>query len=192
MKTLALAAIGSRGGRLIMNTGTLTVTSLSDMGPGSLRDSVILSGPGDKIVFGVCGTILLNSSITIPHTLYVLGPGPDQLVVNANHADRAFVTGGTPVFLAGMTITNGYVAGLNGPDASSPGTEWRAGARCLWGVPFSTIPTATVFIFRIAGSPAIPWRADAVARAGTIRSGRYSSPAMALRVARAWVEHCMP
>jgi hypothetical protein len=104
-----------------LNAAVLTVISPADSGPGSLRDLVAASSSGDTIQFAISGTILLNSAITIPHTLFVLGPGPSSLTINAQHFDRAFITTGNPVLIAGMTITNGFAAGFNGPDATSPG-----------------------------------------------------------------------
>jgi hypothetical protein len=114
-------------------TASLTVTSLADSGPGSLRDRVAASVPGDSIVFSVTGTILLSSAININHTLYVQGPGPSALTMDANHVDRAFITAGNPVFLSGMTISNGFAAGPNGLDGGlgqngSPGVNAQGGA----------------------------------------------------------------
>ena len=145
MKTMAMTGLVFLTA-FSLKAGTLTVTSLADSGPGSLRDLVGASIPGDTIVFGVSGTILLNSSINILHTLYVLGPGPDQLVVNADHVDRAFVVGGNPVFLAGMTITNGFVAGLNGPDASSPGQDGGPGLEAFGGAIFDSSTSDSLYV----------------------------------------------
>lgn len=95
----------------------LTVTSLADSGPGSLRDTVAASSAGDTIQFAVSGKILLSSAITINHSLFLQGPGAGLLTVDANHVDRAFVTSGSSTnTISGMTITNGYMAGANGVD----------------------------------------------------------------------------
>jgi hypothetical protein len=99
-----------------LNATLFTVTSLAPTGPGSLHDAVAASFAGDTIQFAVTGTILLTSSINIPHTLFVQGPGPSLLTVDAAFADRAFVVAGTPVILSGMTITHGQVTGPNGSD----------------------------------------------------------------------------
>src|SRR5207247_10844065 len=77
-------------GALCARAGLLTVTSLADVGPGSLRDRVASSNPGDIIQFGVTGTINLSSAINITHTLEVRGPGAAALIVDANLVDRAF------------------------------------------------------------------------------------------------------
>ncbi|HLZ55084.1 MAG TPA: choice-of-anchor Q domain-containing protein [Verrucomicrobiae bacterium] len=99
-----------------LTAAVLTVTSLADSGPGSLRDQVAASAAGDTIQFAVNGTMLLSSAINISHTLNVQGPGASALVVDANHAGRAFDTSGDPVILSGMTITNGLVVGAQGSD----------------------------------------------------------------------------
>jgi hypothetical protein len=100
-----------------VNGAVLTVTSLADSGPGSLRDQVAASAPGDTIRFNVTGTIVLISSITIAQTLFVQGPGPANLTVDANFVDRAFiVTGGVPAVFSGMTIRDGLIVGVNGVD----------------------------------------------------------------------------
>jgi len=118
--------------KLPLQANVLTVTSLADSGSGSLRDLVAASASGDTIQFAVTGRIQLNSAISIPHTLYVYGPGASALVVDANHVDRAFVTGGDPVLLSGMTITNGYVAGTAGLDGGN-GQNGTAGGSAYGG-----------------------------------------------------------
>ncbi len=110
-----------------LSAAVLTVTSLADSGPGSLRDQVALSSPGDTIQFAVSGAILLNSAISIPHNLTIQGPGPSSLIVDAGFHDRAFVAAGNPVLLGGMTITHGLALGLNGPDATNPGQNGGPG-----------------------------------------------------------------
>ncbi|HXR48046.1 MAG TPA: choice-of-anchor Q domain-containing protein [Candidatus Limnocylindrales bacterium] len=112
---------------LSLTAAVLTVTSLADSGPGSLRDEVGLSAAGDTIQFAVNGTILLSSAINIPHTLNLLGPGPSALIVNANHVDRAFVTSGSSTtMISGMTIINGFVVGVPGA-AGGVGQSGAAG-----------------------------------------------------------------
>ena len=105
------------GTTISLHAAVLTVTSLADSGPGSLRDQVAASASGDTIQFVVGGRILLNSAIAINHSLNVQGPGASALIVDANHVDRAFVTSGASTnIISGMTITNGYVIGASGSD----------------------------------------------------------------------------
>ncbi len=115
LKALASAGIFFKAA-VSLHATVLTVTSLADSGPGSLRDTVAASASGDSIQFAVTGTITLNSAINITHTLDVQGPGAAALVVDANQVDRAFITSGSPVILCGMTITNGFVQGTAGAD----------------------------------------------------------------------------
>src|ERR1043166_4161508 len=77
---------------------TLTVTTLANNGPGSLRDTVMASLPGDVIDFAVTGAIPLSSVIVINHTLWIKGPGPRTLAIGGSPATRFFsVARGTPM-----------------------------------------------------------------------------------------------
>ncbi len=110
----------------------LTVTSLADSGPGSLRDQVAASLAGDTIDFATNGTMVLSSVIVINHTLFVKGPGPAKLTVSGNATDRVFITGGSPVVLSGMTISNGLVLAKPGTDGSF-GQDGGAGGDAFGG-----------------------------------------------------------
>lgn len=103
----------------------LTVTSLANSGPGSLRNQVAASAAGDTIQFSITGTINLLSAINIPHSLVVQGPGPAALTIDCGNHDRAFITADT-VVLSGMTIRNGLARGINGPDGG-PGQDGLVG-----------------------------------------------------------------
>lgn len=100
------------------DSAVLTVSSLADdNSPPTLRAQVAASAPGDTIVFSTTGTIVLTNSIMIWQTLFVRGPGPANLTVDANFVDRAFIiTGGVPVLLSGLTIKDGLIVGVNGVD----------------------------------------------------------------------------
>src|SRR6266436_4820815 len=87
-----------------LRAATLTVTSPADSGPGTLRDQIAASNPGDTIGFAINGVITLNSAISVGNSISVLGPGPSQLVISGNNADRIFVITASPVFLSGITI----------------------------------------------------------------------------------------
>jgi hypothetical protein len=133
LTTLACAATVLMSTAVSLKATVWTVSTLNPTGPGSLHDSVAASAPGDTVQFAVTGTIFLTSAINIPHTLYVQGPGPSLLTVDAGFADRAFVVAGNPVIISGMTITHGMVTGVNGADGGlnqdgQPGGPARGGA----------------------------------------------------------------
>jgi hypothetical protein len=121
-----------------VKASVLTVTSLADSGSGSLRDQVAASAAGDTIQFSVNGSILLNSSITISHTLTIQGQGPANLTVDAGFHDRAFVlSGDLAAFLSGMTITHGLVMGTAGTDGGV-GQDGQAGGDAVGGAILDT------------------------------------------------------
>jgi hypothetical protein len=91
-----------------------TVTTVRDDGPGSLRQAIASSAPGDTINFALRlpATILLSSTLAIDQDLTVLGPGADKLTVMRSKAKgtpsfRVFDVEAGVVTLAGMTIRNG-------------------------------------------------------------------------------------
>lgn len=100
----------------------LTVTTLDDDGPGSLRDAITQANaaPGlDEIRFAVTGTIPVGLPLAITDDLHVTGPGSGALTLDGGGLDRVFevfdpealVFGGEPeVFearISGLTIANG-------------------------------------------------------------------------------------
>jgi hypothetical protein len=93
---------------------TFTVTSLTDSGPGSLRQAILdaNANPGaDRIVFAprVRGTIVLTDGpLSIADDLTIDGPGAPQLAVSGSDASRVFsITGGVTATLADLTVTHG-------------------------------------------------------------------------------------
>jgi hypothetical protein len=117
MKLIRIVTAILVGFSIPAGAATLVVISLADSGPGSLRDTVAASLPGDEITFGVTGVIPLTSgAITIGNAISVLGPGPASLTVSGSGLDRVFVTSANPVLIANLTIRNGRVVGPNGPD----------------------------------------------------------------------------
>ena len=91
-----------------------TVTTVHDDGPGSLRQAIASSAPGDSINFALKlpATIMLSSTLVIDQDLTVLGPGADKLTVMRSRAKhtpsfRVFDVEAGAVVLAGMTIRNG-------------------------------------------------------------------------------------
>jgi hypothetical protein len=91
---------------------TLTVTSVADSGPGSLRAEIAAASSGDTIVFapGLNGTIILTSGeLDITKSLTIQGPGASQLAVSGGNASCVIEVDGatTNVTLSGLTITQG-------------------------------------------------------------------------------------
>lgn len=113
--TLALASAAPGA------TATFSVTTLSDSGPGSLRQAVLdanaAAGP-DEIVFapGLGGTITLTSGeIAVTDDLIVTGPGAGVLTVSANDLSQILniddgASGVIDVTLSGLTLTRGHGA----------------------------------------------------------------------------------
>jgi hypothetical protein len=98
----------------------LTVTNLADSGPGTLRDRLAASAPGDVIYFGVFGTVLLNSELTISRSIFLGQFGAEMVVISGNRACRVFnVTGGivvrernSPRFITWQTAPGALAAQL--------------------------------------------------------------------------------
>jgi hypothetical protein len=117
---------------LTQHAATLIVTNTGNSGPGTLRDQVALSSPGDTIRFAVTGTITLIGEIPIAWLLHIEGPGPLKLTVDANKTDRAFIAFNGPVYISGMTIRNGLVVGAAGADGL-PGMNGGTGGNAYGG-----------------------------------------------------------
>lgn len=96
----------------LARANTLTVTTLNDGGPGSLRQAIATAAAGDTINFGVKGTITLTSgALMIFQDLTIEGPGPKQLKISGNQADRVFVVAGGVVTISGVAIRDGLADG---------------------------------------------------------------------------------
>lgn len=94
---------------------TLTVTSLADDGPGSLRQAVrtanASSGVADTIVFGVNGTITLASRLPdIDDDLTIDGTGAVVTLSGNQRAQLLFVAAGTRARIRGLTLADGFCA----------------------------------------------------------------------------------
>jgi CSLREA domain-containing protein len=90
---------------------TLTVTSLANSGPGTLRDQVAAAAPGDTINFSVTGTIELTGSVglSISKDLTIAGPGAGSLTVMGGNGGglSTFTINGGIVGISGLTLSNG-------------------------------------------------------------------------------------
>jgi predicted outer membrane repeat protein len=101
----------------------LTVTSLADYGPGTLRAAIQtadVGSPSDKfsISFGVTGTIDLQSPLPdLKNSIGIKGPGANSLTVE-RAAGFSFVSAivtldaGQTASLSGLTIANGNAGGI--------------------------------------------------------------------------------
>jgi hypothetical protein len=106
----------------------IAVTSAADGAPNAgncpsasncrLRDAIAKANPGDTIVFAVaCCNTLTQGQFLINKNLTIQGSGaPGDIVIDANHASRAFDIGsGKTVTIDGLNISNGSApAGQNG------------------------------------------------------------------------------
>ncbi len=97
-------------GRSLLST--LTVTSVSDSGAGSLRSTIAAASSGDTIVFAKSlsdQTIVLTSGeLAITENLAIEGPGSGKLAISGSNASRIFdVSGSASVTITGLTITEG-------------------------------------------------------------------------------------
>jgi hypothetical protein len=100
---------------------TRTVTHLGDSGPGSFRQTVMDATDGDSISFGVNGVLVLTTGeVAIGKNLFIVGPGPKLLTIDANNNSRVLhiVTG--EIQISGLTISSGFVQGGPG-DPGGPG-----------------------------------------------------------------------
>lgn len=104
-------------------TATITVNTLADNGPGSLRAALASVSSGDAINFSVSGTILLTSGeLLVNQNVAIVGPGPSNLAVDGNEGSRVFHVGSNSVVsLSGLTITNGLASGSVFPNYAGGG-----------------------------------------------------------------------
>ena len=92
---------------------TITVTTIADSGPGSLRQALADANDGDTINLTVTGTIALTSDeLAVDKSVTISGPGPTLLAVwgyvTLNAGIRVFhVTPNHTVTIEGLTISYG-------------------------------------------------------------------------------------
>lgn len=95
-----------------VSASNLVVTSPADDGsPGTLRATLAAAADGDTIdLTGITGTIALDGEqLEVDSSVTLLGPGPGQLIIDAQQASRVFyIAPATTVTISGLTIANGY------------------------------------------------------------------------------------
>ncbi|MCB1767197.1 MAG: DUF642 domain-containing protein [Candidatus Competibacteraceae bacterium] len=98
----------------VVQANTFTVTTLSNSGPGSLRQA-ILDANADLVTIhtitfksGLTGTITLTSGeIEIIGRMTITGPGAGLLAVSGNNASRVFNVSSLGATISGLTIKEG-------------------------------------------------------------------------------------
>lgn len=93
---------------------TLTVTSLADGGPGTLREALALAAPGDTITT-VPGTITLTTGeLIVDRDLTIVGPSTG-VTISGNGTSRVLrVLAGANVSMSNVTIRDGNATGYAG------------------------------------------------------------------------------
>jgi hypothetical protein len=128
---LTLVVIAVLGLSSSANSATNSVTTLADSGPGSLRQTIANSMPGDAIVFDVSGTITLtNGALEIFKDIAVIGSGASALAINGAGAARIFsINSNVTVSISGLTVCNGRTLdGVAGTATNDGGTSASGGA----------------------------------------------------------------
>lgn len=101
----------------VANASTLTVTSLSDSGAGSLRQAVADASASDTVTFAITGKIALTTEITIDKSLTIAGNG--QITLDGGGSTRLLNLSvpGTSISLSHLTFAHGYDGGDYGGGA---------------------------------------------------------------------------
>lgn len=101
------------------------VTNTNDTGPGSLREMLNLTPAASTISLAITGTITLTSGqLDINRTMFIRGPGADNLSIAANGLSRVLhIAPSAMVELVGVHVTGG-VSG-NGSNAVQIGETGR-------------------------------------------------------------------
>jgi hypothetical protein len=107
---------------------TITVTSTSDSGAGTLRQAVTDANSGDQISITATGTITLSSQVVIAKSLSIVGPGKANLTISGGTNTRIFRIDSGTVTIQNVTLANGRVAGGNGTNAITGGAGGGGGA----------------------------------------------------------------
>lgn len=127
---------GSIAGFQVRDVTQRFVTNLLDSGPGSLREMINTSAPGDIIRFKTNGVIGLLSTLVLDHNLSIEGPGPDALAIDGQNVVRILsVLEGSTNRISGLTFRNGLAPraprGLDQERRSCGGGIQNAGSLVL-------------------------------------------------------------
>ncbi len=114
-------ANGLCNGTLSSGQRRVVTSKKDDNSPGSLRSIINSSCANDIITFSV-DTVLVNSSIVIPHNLTITGNGTVNTALNGNNSTTIFIIPATvSIGLSNMALINGY-ASSNGGAFENNGT----------------------------------------------------------------------
>ncbi len=91
---------------------TYTVTSLNDIGPGTLRDTIIIANanPGSTIIFSITGIITITGTImSITANMNIVGPSTNMLNIQRTAGTGGIFnfSAGTILSISNLTISNG-------------------------------------------------------------------------------------
>jgi hypothetical protein len=97
----------------------LVVTTLADSGPGSLRDVVLAAPAGGIITFqpGLAGNLNILTTLVVPLSVEILGPGADVIRVSAQLHDCPVFTiqpGASATYIERLTIADSGHSGDGG------------------------------------------------------------------------------
>src|SRR5947208_14283544 len=127
LHTVLLVTAGIVSSAPALYSATLTVSTTSESGSGSLRQAILDANamPGDDTVqITATGTIVLSSPLPqITDNIVLNGPGANLLTVSGNNAVRVFITrSGTTNVFSGISIASGLATnGANGAAIENAG-----------------------------------------------------------------------
>ncbi|MEI6083253.1 MAG: HYR domain-containing protein [Verrucomicrobiota bacterium] len=99
-------------GTLAAHAATITVISIADSGPGSLRQAIAVANNGDSIIFDPILTTkkiaLTSGELVITKNITITGLGAANFAITGTTTSRVFtVTGGATATLTALTISGG-------------------------------------------------------------------------------------
>ncbi len=116
------------------SAATVTVTSASDSGPGSLRTAIGAASDGDTIDFDASldgqAIVLTSGAIEIDKSLTIDGPDAAQLTIDADHNSQIFTVSAGNLSISGLTLADGAAPAI-GEAAGLGGAIEQAGGGTL-------------------------------------------------------------